>query len=417
MLARTAHALVAALVLAGASALADLHVVDASGAGDFTSIEAAVQAASDGDVILVRPGTYGYFLMLEKGLTVVAEQPNSVFVSGGTRVAYLAPGQRALLSNLVLFGNPSATLFANHGLSVGNAGAVRIENCRFLGASQHEASSCGQPAKAGGKGIHVVDSSDVALTSCVAEGGIGLRFVASLFCVGAVGGDGGDALHAVDSHVVAHFTRFDGGRGGAAAHGGTGGAGVRTLGGQVVLSNCVPTGGNGGNLEDAFGFGTYGIGGPGVHAAGPWVSHETFPAGGTSPGGDGSDVAGLPPTTWPEHYRALDVTPVVREGAPAMITVWGKPHDLAFLLLGHAPAHVPLAAHSGVLLNHPFDVLPLGVLPAFPLTAKLQVPLVMPALPPGLDAAVLSAQAAVFSTSGDAWLTNGRHLVVIPSDA
>ena len=33
-------------------------VVDAAGGGDFTNIQAALDAAADGDRVLVRPGTY-----------------------------------------------------------------------------------------------------------------------------------------------------------------------------------------------------------------------------------------------------------------------------------------------------------------------------------------------------------------------
>jgi hypothetical protein len=43
--------------------------------GDFTTIQEAVDAAQDGDVVLVRPGTYEAFAIDHKGVSVVAEQP------------------------------------------------------------------------------------------------------------------------------------------------------------------------------------------------------------------------------------------------------------------------------------------------------------------------------------------------------
>jgi pectin methylesterase-like acyl-CoA thioesterase len=56
-----------------AAALADVHVVDASGGGDFTTLQAAVNAAADGDTLLVRSGSYDGFLLTGKGLSIVAE--------------------------------------------------------------------------------------------------------------------------------------------------------------------------------------------------------------------------------------------------------------------------------------------------------------------------------------------------------
>ena len=49
---------------------ASTWVVDASGSGDFTDLQAAVDAAQDGDVLLVQAGTYGAFTM-SKALTVL----------------------------------------------------------------------------------------------------------------------------------------------------------------------------------------------------------------------------------------------------------------------------------------------------------------------------------------------------------
>lgn len=52
-----AASIAASLTLAG-SAVADRLTVDQSGGGDFTTIQAAVDAARDGDIIFVRPGRY-----------------------------------------------------------------------------------------------------------------------------------------------------------------------------------------------------------------------------------------------------------------------------------------------------------------------------------------------------------------------
>jgi hypothetical protein len=66
-------------VLAAAGAVAppaaaadDVLVVDADGGGDYRSIDAAVAAASDGDTVRVRPGTYRERVTVAKNVTLVA---------------------------------------------------------------------------------------------------------------------------------------------------------------------------------------------------------------------------------------------------------------------------------------------------------------------------------------------------------
>jgi hypothetical protein len=65
-------ALAALTVSAAAFAAPHTWIVDSNGGGDYTSIVQAVAAASDGDVILVRAGTYAGFT-LDKKVTVKAE--------------------------------------------------------------------------------------------------------------------------------------------------------------------------------------------------------------------------------------------------------------------------------------------------------------------------------------------------------
>ena len=67
-------ALVATSFLAPAPAAQVLHVVDGTGLGDFGTIQEAVDAASDGDQILVRAGAYGAFTIQGKGLVVHGDE-------------------------------------------------------------------------------------------------------------------------------------------------------------------------------------------------------------------------------------------------------------------------------------------------------------------------------------------------------
>ena len=64
-----------ALTIGSASALSAQSVwtVDDSGGADFTDLQAAVDAASSGDVLLVAAGVYGNVAVLGKGLTILGD--------------------------------------------------------------------------------------------------------------------------------------------------------------------------------------------------------------------------------------------------------------------------------------------------------------------------------------------------------
>ena len=67
----------ASLFLAATSAApslaSDVHIVDTTGAGDFPTIQQALNSAADGDIILVRPGTYPSFVVDNLDVTIIAD--------------------------------------------------------------------------------------------------------------------------------------------------------------------------------------------------------------------------------------------------------------------------------------------------------------------------------------------------------
>ena len=76
----TATALAALLLTTFAHA--DVWIVDATGGGDFRDLQAAVDAAGDGDTLVVRDGVYSTFFAIDKGLRVVAERGATPVVHG-----------------------------------------------------------------------------------------------------------------------------------------------------------------------------------------------------------------------------------------------------------------------------------------------------------------------------------------------
>ncbi|QDV10070.1 hypothetical protein Poly30_56320 [Planctomycetes bacterium Poly30] len=106
---------------------ASCEVLSVGPGKDFPSIFAAVAAGQNGDVVLVEPGTYGFFGLIGKGMSVIAAGPG-VLVDGQVRIQELAPGQRVSLQGILVAAPYTEAL------TVANcAGPVRIESCAFDG--------------------------------------------------------------------------------------------------------------------------------------------------------------------------------------------------------------------------------------------------------------------------------------------
>lgn len=73
------------LSLLASPVTASTWVVDDSGGGDFTSIQAAIDAAQPGDVLRVKAGSYAAFT-LDRGLSILGEPGIRPFVAGLSRL-------------------------------------------------------------------------------------------------------------------------------------------------------------------------------------------------------------------------------------------------------------------------------------------------------------------------------------------
>src|SRR5690349_16637044 len=105
-------------------------VVDAAGAGDFAAIQPAVDAAADGDWLLVRAGSYAAFTLDGRSLGIAADAGAQVQVAGGACVRNLAPRAQVLLLGLSLYANPAAPGGASQGLlAQDDLGSLHVEAC------------------------------------------------------------------------------------------------------------------------------------------------------------------------------------------------------------------------------------------------------------------------------------------------
>lgn len=412
----TRHArpfLLLAFLIAGAVPLARLeaanqvHVVDpVGGTGLHATIQAAVDAATDGDVVLVRPGSYGSFHMTGKGVSVIADSG-----AGGARpvvehvsVGALAVGQRATVRGLRIDQTPSLFSPVEALLVAGCKGPVVIEDCVVRGGVDHGAS--------------VTGSTNTLFVRCDIEAldGSGLFVsVSTIHVVDSivVGGPGSNAVQSGNVTIpaqpgmpaiwlAASFLYVAGG----ATVGGQGGTGITTLNGV-----CSPGADGGPALfvfgplsPQAFHFDATLVGGAGG-----------LPAPGCANGGQPGAAVKIQDGTvhaLSGALRTVAATSPIREGAVAQLDVEGQPGEAVALLVGPVPTIEFLEMSSGTLLPKTFFVVPLGPLsPTGTLTATVPVPAA--SLPPGVDVREAFVQVLALGPAGQPVLGSGTVVAVV----
>lgn len=315
----------------GALAQADVKIVAADGSAPFLTIQDAVDAALDKDVVLVRPGTYAGFEIDDEGLTVTAEIGTRVTVNSSVRVRDLAQGRTVLLSNLDVTGSFNAPPAIGHGLRLeNNLGAVRAQNCTFSAWPSNIPAGLEQ---SGREGASLEMNADVMFTRCEFLGGHGRDFYD---CCGP-GHPGGHGIENVASVLALYDCHVEGFEGGYSGWGGLGGHGLVQNGPALYAAGCTLVGGKGGYGDD-FVFGPGGDGGDGLRAlaGSSSVLVDTALAGG-DPGesflGSPGASAGAPSSgpgslsTSPGPARHLSTTNIGWAGAQVGLELVGQPGD------------------------------------------------------------------------------------------
>lgn len=387
------------LVLASpAAGQAVLVVDDLPGPGvDFTAIQPAVDAASEGDVILIQAGTYPSPVQPAvdgKSLSLVAEAGAVVVLPDGLEIRNLAPGQVVCLQGLVL-GGPAA--FLEPGLLVQfSEGHVRVQDCQLQGSAASDGFPFGFfPAHAG---LWAVQAAECVLVRCELRGG---NFVAS---GSGNGGSGAPGARVQSADVHAYGCTFEGGQGStdfSSGAGAAGGPGVLVDGGflfaeESLLQGAVQPGGCALPSPSAPG--------PGLALAGGgeafFLDSVALP-GALQPGCAccaAPAVVGAGLITLPGVGRSLVFPSPLREGEVGNLSVSGEPGDLAFLGFTDAPGSVFLPGLGGTfLLASPTPVLPLGAVPP---GGALSLPLPIPELGPGLESFTWFLQLGVLAADG-----------------
>lgn len=329
-------------------ALAGVTVVDLSSPAPVP--QAALDAAADGDILLLKPGAAdaGSTLTLSgKGLTLVADGGT---VELGRFIASAVPaGHQVTLRGLTFAPLSAAKPYDRRGsLEVQDcAGSVWIEDCSMLSPPQPSRGGFGIPASAMA-GLLVEDSAAVLVVRGIAEGGRGSDEIGSCTPIGyGYPQAGGAGVCAVRSTVTLHGCQVRGGEGGvddgnlfcpAGFNGKPGGSGVFVESSVVHVAGSYVQGGDKLSLSLSAGEGLRVF-----DAASSVTLRDTFAVAG----------AGSPPvvadivapsgtvTTLPAVSRAVEVSSPVREGQPAQLVISGQAGDFTALFI---------AFHGGMLV-------------------------------------------------------------------
>jgi len=220
------------------SAVANTWIVDQLGGPGyhFTDIPPAISAASDGDLILVRDGTYTGFT-LNIGLTISAETSHTPSLGSKKAVIEFIPAGKSV--RFTGFSMKACNIRDCHGF-------VFVDDCEMGPTQQHSA-------------IILNRCEHVVLSRCTAKG----------VNVGSSKG-----AHLLESKVVITQCKFSGSGGydGYYSNGGPGSPGLHASDSSVFFLHSSSKGGYGGDgHEDDFKIFDGGDGAPGILAEGSYI--------------------------------------------------------------------------------------------------------------------------------------------------
>jgi hypothetical protein len=414
-----------AFLVSSGEALASVIVVDAAGGGSFTQIQQAVNAAVDGDTILVKPGSYAGFTIDGKSLTVVGDVSARPSVFQSVSVINVGSGLIVTLARLdisVVTGPSQAALVVQN-----CTGSLRVVETDFEGRNAGTTSS---PTGA----VVLFNAPDIAFSGCTLDGGNGKSSFTCVFDVvssGAAGLTSHDSSTAIYDSIVAGG---DGGDGGDRTAPGGFGAFVRASAPSALAflfsSRSNIHGGPGGSTDcpdygcPSSGGAAYSIDADGVSSTAiGWVLESMIvggnPGGGNpacpaSPGPQYSDDV---PFTFATSALGFAIPSVAREGQSVTVTFTGVPGSRVFLNDSLETTFQGLPSWRGVLISPfpdrgaPLREIKWGVIPA---SGELNRTYHVPQLPSGVEAQTRFLQAYRVGANGIT-LGSFRTLTVLDS--
>lgn len=312
-------AVLALLPLALPAAQRAALVVDAGAApgSDYPDLASAVQAAADGDLILLRNGFYGDLVIAGKALTVQAELPGSAFVERVV-VRDTTAAQRVFLRGLHL----SSVAVQEHGILIEDcAGPVWVEDLEPFPPAEYDETYATSLSQA-----RVVSSADVVFAHCDLDWTV------------PEGIDGVELIDSATRLFHTHTPNCDGRNSAVRVRGGT----LGFHGGDMQIPGCFRRG-KPLILED----GADAVFQPGVPSNLPVEIVA----------GTLTELA-----SYPRSHRSS--SPVL-EGGTVEVELRGRENDLVWVLVSPAlttPASV-LGSHSPLFLDAPIQSVFVGQIP------------------------------------------------------
>ncbi len=381
-------------------------VVDDDGGAPFTEIQAAVDAAVLGDMILVHPGLYDAFTISAKSLVIHSATPTRPSVMGPVVIEDLAATDSVVLRGLEISevpGDPPFFFFADPVLSILRcAGPVWIEDVA-TNTTDFPTTVTNET------GTYVSECASVVFSDCELEA----------FEITGFASMNDEGLHAVDSTVSLYDTRLQGAGGNAFDTTlFAGGAGLRADGSTVFVSGCEIRGGPGRDGSNGppfcIGLADGSDGGPGMVVDGAGSDVEVLDTAfvpgsgglgdqtpGCIPGVSGSPGAGILHRAGslagiPGNARSMHSVSPVREGETIVETAIADPGDFVVFVftLAQIPATPVPDAVGPAMVGFPAWFQKLGVV-----DASGEIVFTLPntgILPSQFEYAILYKQAVVF---------------------
>lgn len=386
-----------------------MRLVSPGGTSSFSEIQDAVNAAQDGDLILVGSGTYASVLIQDKALSIFATPGSAALVHHRVTVTGLAANKSVVLHGLHLENTSGYGFFSPVLVVAQCAGRVRVQDCDVVGEGPWFFSlDC--PTYTGSPAVQISGSDSVALLDCSAKGGAGSIWVSGMDCTGEFGSPG---VEVSASRLVLHGTIWTGGAGSDAKGAGVGGVGILSnSASEIDSSGGAAIGGKGG--FDYHSSVTTSGGKAGKLNSGVWRAlGTTFVKGVSEPVGpfvDGDVYLTLLPGT----PRTLDAAAFGTPGTRFDTTVTGLAGDqvlaLASLAMGH---HLVESTQQVWLGAWPFHQVTPPVSTTLPASGSGAVPAMLPHLASGRVSAVVTLQAKVAPFHAPALFSDARMVLVL----
>jgi hypothetical protein len=417
------------LILATHRLEATTWIVATDGSGDFTEIQPAVDAASDGDIILVRDGTYKG-VVVSKPVSIVGTGQGRVFINQISDTDMDAVAVRSVSNGVVglasftagvpatpLSVQDSAGTVIAHDLGLGRGMLffVVVDSNVFLGQRFLTGGASGYSWSEGPTAI----ASSVNVFSLTQTTFQGLDGYPSDDSSNGVDGESGFGINGSGAYFLAHLSA-KGGRGGDGGYfdifcvpypAGAGGHGLEATGGQVLIGGFPEdlfrgNGGGRGEYEpQCYDTSAGGDGGHGIyHTGGGSTQYASVtPTGGQGGGGNPPGDDGKPTEGNVTAIAALPTSKMLGDsalGSTFRFAFYGPQGDQLIMILSGTVGYLrPFGIEGFPLFAVPggfFFTIPLG---SFDATGTREVPLSVP-FDPNLRGGAVFAQGVVTSPTG-----------------